>query len=90
MMPLKDNNGHLPVHRKNAHTLTPREKEILKLLTDGYSNDETAQFLLLSRRTVEAHRARIMLKLAIHDLPGLVKYAIREGISSIDEHRSRD
>jgi DNA-binding NarL/FixJ family response regulator len=69
-------------------TITDREKEVLSYLTDGYSNEETAQMMVLSSRTVEAHRARIMLKLNIHDLAGLVKYAIVNEITSMDKHRS--
>jgi len=68
-------------------SLTEREKGVVKLLADGYSNDETAEKLGLSRRTVEAHRARIMLKLNIHTLPGIVKYAIKEGITTVDDYR---
>lgn len=68
-------------------TLTEREKGVVKLLADGYANEEAAEKLGLSRRTVEAHRARIMLKLNIHTLPGLVKYSIREGITTVDAYR---
>ncbi len=68
-------------------SLTEREKGVVKLLADGYSNDETAEKLGLSRRTVEAHRARIMLKLNIHTLPGIVKYAIKEEITTLDAYR---
>ncbi|MEW6733520.1 MAG: LuxR C-terminal-related transcriptional regulator [Acidobacteriota bacterium] len=69
-------------------SLTEREKQVLKLLADGYSNEEASNILLLSRRTVEAHRARIMIKLQLHDLAGLVKYAIRSGLTNIQQHRS--
>lgn len=68
-------------------TLTEREKQVVKLLADGYANEEAAEKLGLSRRTVEAHRARIMLKLNIHTLPGLVKYSIKEGITTVDAYR---
>ena len=68
--------------------LTDREKQVLKLLVDGYSNEEVGALLNLSRRTIEAHRARIMLKLDIHELAGLVKYAIRTGLTSVDCHRT--
>ncbi|MEW6733203.1 MAG: LuxR C-terminal-related transcriptional regulator [Acidobacteriota bacterium] len=71
-----------------VRNLTEREKQVLKLLADGYSNEETAKALLLSRRTVEAHRARIMIKLQLHDLPALVKYAIRSGLCNVQEHRN--
>ena len=73
--------------RKTEYPLTDRENEVLKYLVDGYSNEEAAEFLKLSRRTVEAHRARIMLKLQIHDLAGLVKHAIRSGLTTVNEHR---
>ena len=69
-------------------TLTRRESHVLKLLVDGYSNEEVGIMLGLSQRTIEAHRARIMLKLNLHDLAGLVKYSILAGINSVNEHRS--
>jgi DNA-binding CsgD family transcriptional regulator len=76
--------------RKKDLSLTKREQEVLRLLVDGYSNVETGIILDLSRRTVEAHRARIMLKLNLHDLPALVKYSIREGLASVFDHRTID
>ncbi|MEW6735665.1 MAG: helix-turn-helix transcriptional regulator [Acidobacteriota bacterium] len=68
--------------------LTVRESQVLKLLADGYTNEEAGNILQVSRRTVEAHRARIMMKLQMPDLPGLVKYAIRSGLTSVQHHRS--
>jgi DNA-binding CsgD family transcriptional regulator len=68
--------------------LTDREKEVVKLLADGYANEEVGTILGLSRRTVEAHRARVMLKLNIHTLPGLVKYSIQNEITTVDTHRN--
>ncbi|MEW6735002.1 MAG: helix-turn-helix transcriptional regulator [Acidobacteriota bacterium] len=68
--------------------LTERESQVLKLLADGYTNEEAGNILQVSRRTVEAHRARIMMKLQMPDLPGLVKYAIRSGLASVQHHRS--
>jgi DNA-binding NarL/FixJ family response regulator len=69
-------------------SLTERENQVLKLLVDGYANEEAGEMLGLSRRTVEAHRARIMLKLNMHDLPALVKYSIKSGITTIEDHRN--
>ncbi len=69
-------------------SLTERERQVLKLLVDGYANEEVGEILTLSRRTVEAHRARIMLKLNMHDLPALVKYSIKSGLTTADEHRN--
>ena len=68
--------------------LTDREKEVVKLLADGYSNEEVGTILGLSRRTIEAHRARVMLKLNIHTLPGIVKYCIQNEITTVDTHRN--
>lgn len=69
-------------------TITSREKEVLVLLADGYANEEVAQILGLSKRTIEAHRARIMLKLNQHNLSSLVKYALQHKLTTIDKHRS--
>lgn len=65
--------------------LTPKEREVLQLLTEGLSNKAIAQRLTASPRTVETHRHNLMKKLDIHTLPGLVKYAIRKKIISVDD-----
>jgi DNA-binding NarL/FixJ family response regulator len=62
--------------------LTPRQREILQLVAEGKSSKEVAQLLNLSVKTVEAHRGQIMDRLEIHDLAGLVRYAIRAGLVS--------
>lgn len=64
--------------------LTPRQREVLQLVAEGKSTKEVAQLLNLSVKTVEAHRGQIMERLAIHDLAGLVRYAIRTGLVSPD------
>lgn len=64
--------------------LTRPEREILKLVAEGYSNAQTAQLLGLSPRTVETYRSRMMEKLGLEDLPALVKFAIRNGIATLD------
>lgn len=61
-------------------TLTTREREILKLIAEGYSSPEVAERLVLSPRTVETHRANIMRKLELRTTADLVRYAIRHGI----------
>ena len=66
-------------------SLTNREKEILQLLTEGASTKQIAAELYISVKTVEAHRANLMGKLNIHNLPELTKYAIRNGYTSIDK-----
>jgi DNA-binding NarL/FixJ family response regulator len=65
--------------RADART-TPRELEIIRLLAQGRSNKEVAADLGIAVRTVETHRAKIMLKLGIHSLADLIHYAIRQGI----------
>jgi DNA-binding NarL/FixJ family response regulator len=64
--------------------LTPRQREILQLVAEGKSTKEIAQLLDLSAKTVETHRGQIMERLGIHDLAGLVRYAIRTGLVSPD------
>lgn len=62
--------------------LTPREREILQLVVEGNSNDQVGRLLNMSGRTVEKHRAQIMGKLKVDGLVGLVRYAIREGLTT--------
>lgn len=67
-------------HSAGHGELTPRQTEVLKLIAEGKSNKEVAAALNVSIKTVETHRAQIMERLDIHDLPGLVRYAIRTGL----------
>jgi DNA-binding NarL/FixJ family response regulator len=60
--------------------LTSRQKEILQLIAEGYANKDIAKRLDLSPRTVETHRAELMERLDIRDVPGLVKIAICTGL----------
>jgi DNA-binding NarL/FixJ family response regulator len=60
--------------------LSPRETEVLKLIAQGHTNQEIADRLGLSRKTVDVHRTNLMRKLGFHDVTELVKYAIREGL----------
>jgi DNA-binding NarL/FixJ family response regulator len=68
-----------------AEVLTSRQREILQLVAEGKSTKEVAQLLDLSAKTVETHRGQIMERLGIHDLAGLVRYAIRTGLVSPDK-----
>ena len=70
--------------RSKRDTLTPRQQEVLKLLVDGMTNKQIADELKTSVKTIDAHRASIMTRLQTYSLAGLVKYAIRNGLSSID------
>jgi DNA-binding NarL/FixJ family response regulator len=69
---------------KGNSELTNRQKEVLRLLASGLSNKQIAAKLNVSVKTIDDHRAKIMAKLNINNLPGLVKYAIRTGLTSID------
>jgi len=62
--------------------LTPRQKEVLQLIAEGHSTKEIAERLFVSIKTVEAHRANLMERLDIHDVPGLVRLAIRARLVS--------
>lgn len=66
--------------KESYNGLTPREKEILKLIAGDKQNKEIADLLGISVRTVQAHRTNLMDKLGAHDRTELVKYAIRKGI----------
>ena len=68
-----------------ANPLTARQQEILRLIALGNATKEIAYSLGLSVKTVEAHRAQIMERLGIRDIPGLVLYAVRNGIITLDE-----
>lgn len=57
--------------------LTPRQREVLQLIAEGYTTQKIAHTLGLSAKTVETHRAAIMKRLNIYDVPGLVRYALR-------------
>jgi DNA-binding NarL/FixJ family response regulator len=61
-------------------TITQREKEILKLVGEGYKNKEISDYLCISVKTVEKHRSNIMRKLNIHTASGLTAYAIEKGL----------
>jgi DNA-binding NarL/FixJ family response regulator len=68
-------------HEAGEPVLSPRQRDVLKLLAEGQSTKEIAFALGISTKTVETHRALLMKKLAIHDVAGLVKYAIRAGLT---------
>jgi two-component system response regulator NreC len=72
------------VEEHKADPLTDRERQILKLIADGRTNQGIAELLHLSKKTVESHRANIMRKLDLHDVTELVKYALRKGLIQLD------
>lgn len=64
--------------------LTPRQREILTLIVEGNSTRETARRLKISVKTVETHRAQVMERLNIHEVAGLVRFAIRLGLIKVE------
>jgi DNA-binding NarL/FixJ family response regulator len=60
--------------------LTPREQEIVKLIAEAHTNDEIAEMLVISKKTVERHRANILEKLGMRDRVELTRYALRRGL----------
>jgi DNA-binding NarL/FixJ family response regulator len=65
--------------------LTPRQREILQLIAEGHTTQEIAHLLELSVKTVDTHRSQLMDRLDIHDIAGLVRYAIRVGLITAEE-----
>ena len=82
---LVDQVAHQPqsMSENPLERLSPREREVLQLVVEGRSSAEIADSLSLSVKTVETYRSRIMVKLDIHDVPGLVKFAIRQGLTPL-------
>ena len=64
-------------------SLSPREREVLQLIAEGYTNKEIADILAISIKTVQTHRANLMSKLDLHDRGDLIKYAIQKKIIEI-------
>jgi DNA-binding NarL/FixJ family response regulator len=78
------NQKHQP-EAADSHNLTARQLEILRLIVRGKSTREIANGLGLSIKTVETHRSQIMKRLQIYDVAGLVLFAVREQIISLDD-----
>lgn len=72
-------------HAEEVEDLTPRQIEVLTLISEGSSTREIALTLKISVKTVESHRSQLMERLDIHDVAGLTRYAIKKGLISIDE-----
>ena len=65
-------------------TLSPRQREVLRLIAEGRTTKQIAQELEISVKTVETHRAQLMERLGIHDVAGLVRYAIIVGLIEVE------
>jgi DNA-binding NarL/FixJ family response regulator len=68
--------------RRRLEKLTPRQMEVLRLMAEGLTTPAIARRLTLSAKTIETHRGEIMKRVGIHDLVGLVRYAVRVGLVS--------
>jgi len=66
--------------RSRWDTVTQREREVLKLVAEGYTNKEIADFLFVSVKTVEKHRANLMKKLDLHNVSALTAFAMKKGL----------
>jgi len=74
-----------PARGASAVTLTPREREVLQLLAEGYTPKQIAARLNITTRTVSTHRRNMMAKVGATTLAELVKFAIREGVTSLED-----
>lgn len=70
--------------RDQLATLSPRQREVLQLIAEGRTTKQIAQLLDISVKTVETHRAQLMERLNIHDVAGLVRYAIIVGLIEVE------
>jgi len=77
--------GHVQRDEGTPNPLTPRQREILQAIAEGLSTQQIAQKFKISVKTVEAHRAQLMDRLDIHDVAGLVRYAIKIGLITADD-----
>ena len=84
-VPLQQEKARASNLAQELRNLTPREIEVLKLVAEGHTSQEIADQLVLSIKTVQAHRANIMEKLGLRDITQLVRFAIRYGLISLAE-----
>ncbi|NPU96918.1 MAG: response regulator transcription factor [Candidatus Omnitrophica bacterium] len=77
---------HVPENEEpSRHGLTAREREVLQLIAEGLSTKAIAAAMNLSEKTIEGHRQKIMDKLNLHSIAQLTKFAIREGLTTLDD-----
>ncbi len=81
---LRDQQTRISGSALPAAPLRPSERELLQLITEGYTAKEIAVRLYISQKAVESRRARLMSRLGIEDLPGLVRYAMRVGVIAVE------
>jgi DNA-binding CsgD family transcriptional regulator len=67
-------------HKSPLEQLTGRQREILQLIAEGHNTKSIGDILKVSPKTVEYHRLKLMAELDVHDVPGLVRFALRVGL----------
>ena len=67
-------------HKSTLGKLTSRQREILRLIAESQNTKEIAEILKVSSKTIEYHRRKLMSALNVHDVPGLVRFALRVGL----------
>lgn len=77
--------GVRDIPEEAGELLSAREREVLQLIAEGYTNNAIADALTISVKTVEKHRANLMAKLDVHDLPGLIRTAIKHGLIFVEK-----
>jgi DNA-binding NarL/FixJ family response regulator len=70
--------------RDQLANLSPRQREVLRMIAEGRTTKQIAQLLEISVKTVETHRSQLMERLDIHDVAGLVRYAISVGLINVE------
>lgn len=73
-----------PTAESELEKLSSREREVLQLIAEGHSTIDIAKKLHISRKTVETHRKNLMIKLKLHNIAELTKFAVREGLTALD------
>jgi DNA-binding NarL/FixJ family response regulator len=82
---IRDFTHRSPAEPGAYERLTPRQTEIVQLIAEGHRNAEIGAILGVSEKTIETHRMQLMARLDIHDVTGLVRYAIRMGLVPADK-----
>ncbi len=77
-------NLEVPIEVSPLEQLSPREREILQLVAEGKTSQEIAERLSISPKTVDTYRSRLMRKIGVEDVAGLVKFAIQHGVISLE------
>ena len=81
---VSENRSQVSHESELINRLTPRQVEVLKLIAEGRTTKQIALELNISVKTVETHRSQLMERLGVHDVAGLVRVAIKAGVSKLD------